>query len=86
LKIYISIIAACTFLFITDVSTTNQDYDNFPIKVAGASLVPVRVGKEEGPAGEAKPKTCIEKIKIQQQLIKDSLQDIKENLKTKISP
>ena len=37
--------------------------------------------KKVDEAKEEKPKTCIEKIKIQQQLIKDSLEDIKKNLK-----
>ena len=41
--------------------------------------------KKVGEDKEAKPKTCIEKIKLQQLLIKDSLQDIKKNLKTKVT-
>jgi len=90
LKVYISILTIFTLLFVADVSTTNHDYNNFSIKVVGAALGadPVADKKEDKKADEtkeAKPKTCIEKIEIQQQLIRDSLQDIKKSLKTKVS-
>ena len=92
MKAYVSIIAGFTLLFIADVSTTNHDYNNFPIKVAGATLsigpaekADDKEAKKVDDVEEEKPKTCIEKIKIQQQLIKDSLEDIRKNLKTKVS-
>lgn len=93
MKIYISLIAIFTLLFIADVSTTNYDHNNFSIKVAGAALGITPSDKTDNKADdkkeekseEEKPKTCIEKIEIQQQLIKDSLEDIKKNLKTKVS-
>ena len=90
MKAYISILAVFTLLFIADVSTTNHDYNNFPIKVAGAALgvTPTEETgdkKEDEKTAEKKPNACIEKIKLQQQLIKDSLQDIKKNLKAKVS-
>lgn len=92
MKVYISLIAVFTLLFIADVSTTNHDYINFPIKVAGAALgvepaekADDKEAKKVDEVKEEKPKTCIEKIKIQQQLIKDSLEDIRKNLKTKVS-